>query len=79
MNFTTKKYTRPVLRAAVKSINVRNFSDPTTLANALSPRRGRRSAQFAALRNAVGTPLASLFAGNARSNKSTILSLLSRS
>ena len=76
MNFTTKKYTRPVLRNAVKSISARNFSDATTLANALSPRAGRRSAQFAALREAVNAPLNVLFSGNNRSNKSYILSLL---
>jgi len=77
MKFATKKYTRPVLHAAVKSINVNNFTDVNTFANALSPRAGRSSAQLAALRSAVGCSLNKLFVSRtARFNKSNVLAAL---
>jgi hypothetical protein len=54
MSFTTKKYTRPVLVQNVKSLNVSSFTNVTSFANALSPRTGRKSAQFNVLKATVG-------------------------
>jgi hypothetical protein len=78
MNYTTKKYTRPVLLNAVKSLSVKNFTDVTTFANALSPRAGRSSAQLAALRAAVGEPLKNVLsdAFGPAENKRYLISLL---
>ena len=53
MSFSTKKYTRPVLVNNLKKIKPENFASIDSLAKALSPRAGRKSAQFAALRNYV--------------------------
>lgn len=52
-NFRTKKYTRPVLLANISKLPMTAFNNITALANALSPRAGRKSAQFAALKNFV--------------------------
>lgn len=76
MSFTTKKYTRPALRKAVRSVNVNNFTDFNTFANALSPRAGRKSAQVTVLRETLNAPLNVLFAGDVKHNKQFILSLL---
>lgn len=76
MSFVTKKYTRPALRKAVRSINVSNFTNFNTFANALSPVAGRKSAQVTVLRETVNAPLKVLFAGSAKYNKSFLLSLL---
>ena len=76
MTFATKKYTRPALRAAVRSVNVNNFTDFNTFAKALSPRAGRKSAQVTVLRQTVNAPLNVLFAGSAKYNKQFLLSLL---
>ena len=74
--FTTKKYTRPALRKAVRSVNVNNFTNFTTFANALSPVAGRKSAQVTVLRQTLNAPLYVLFSGDAKDNKTFILSLL---
>jgi hypothetical protein len=76
MTFATKKYTRPALRAAVRSVNVNNFTDFNTFAKALSPRAGRKSAQIAALRETVNTSINVLFAGSAKNNKQFLLLML---
>ena len=76
MSFTTKMYTRPALRKAVRSVNVNNFTDFNTFANALSPRAGRKSAQVAVLRETLNVPVKVWFAGSAQYNKQFILSLL---
>lgn len=60
MSFTTKKYTRPVLAQNVKSLSLSNFASATSLANALSPRAGRKSAQFNVLKSTVGRGFTSL-------------------
>jgi len=51
--FSTKKYTRPVIARNIRKLSSDAFLNANTLADALSPRAGRRSAQFAALRNFV--------------------------
>ena len=53
-NFSTKKYTRPVLAKELRKLGVNNFSSFNTLATALSPRVGLRSAKVAALKSVVG-------------------------
>ena len=53
MSFSTHKYTRPVLVAELKKLSAKSFTDSNTLANAISPRAGRKSAKFAALRRFV--------------------------
>ena len=55
MTFTTKKYTRPLLRKELKKLKTENFYSLKTLAAAISPRTGTKSAKIAALRNHVGT------------------------
>lgn len=79
MSFSTKKYTRPALRRAVRSVNVNNFTNFNTFANALSPRAGRKSAQVTVLRETLNTPVSSLFVGSPQANKQFILRLLSLS
>lgn len=76
--FTTKKYTRPALRKAVRSINVNNFTDVSTFVSALSPRAGRRSAQVKALREVINASLNSVLSEKfaPRENKQYLLSLL---
>lgn len=54
MAFTTKKYTRPLLRKELKALNVRHYTGLKGLAAKLSPRTGTKSAKIAALRNYVG-------------------------
>lgn len=54
MSFTTKKYTRPLLAKELRKVNVNNFTNVSTFANAFSPRAGSRSAKFAALKSVVG-------------------------
>lgn len=76
MTFTTKKYTRPALRKAVRSVNVSNFTSYSNFVNALSPRAGSKSAQVAALRGALPVSLKTAFSGSAKSNKSFLLSIL---
>jgi len=51
--FSTKTYTRPVIARNIRKLSSDAFLNANTLANALSPRAGRRSAQFAALKNFV--------------------------
>lgn len=53
-NFSTKKYTRPVLAKELRKLGANNFSSFKTLATALSPRVGLRSAKVAALKSVVG-------------------------
>ena len=76
MSFTTKRYTRPALRNAVRKVNVNSFTDFNTFANAISPRAGRKSAQVTILRQVLKAPISALFAGSARLNKQNILNLL---
>ena len=52
--FTTKKYTRPVLRKELKRLNTKHFAGLKTLAAKISPRAGTKSAKVAALRAHVG-------------------------
>lgn len=53
--FTTKKYTRPLLRKELKRVNVKHFHGGLkTLAAKISPRAGTNSAKIAALRAHVG-------------------------
>lgn len=61
--FTTKKYTRPVLRKELKSLSVANFVSTKELAYALSPVKGSRSAKFSALRNSLPVSLKQVFEG----------------
>lgn len=68
MSFSTKKYTRPVLVQNVKSLSASNFANLTTLANALSPRAGKKSAQFNVLKSTVGRGFTSLLNDNSLSN-----------
>lgn len=53
--FTTKKYTRPVLRKELRKVKTIDFYNMETLANAISPRAGTDSAKMEALRNFVGS------------------------
>lgn len=76
MKFTTNKYTRPVLRKAVRSINVNSFTSYSSFINALSPIAGSSSAQVAALRSALPVSLKTVFGSSAKSNKSFLLSVL---
>lgn len=55
MAFTTKKYTRPLLRKELSKVKVNNFYSLNTLAQVISPRTGTKSAKVAALRKLVGT------------------------
>lgn len=61
MSFNTNKYTRPVLVNEIKKLNSSAFANVNSLADALSPRVGRKSAKFAALKRAVN--LNQMFAG----------------
>lgn len=62
MAFTTKKYTRPVLLANLRKVSASDYKTFNTLAQALSPRAGARSAQFSALNNLVsGAKLRNVF------------------
>lgn len=54
MAFTTKKYTRPLLVKELKKVKVDSFFSLKTLAQAISPRTGTKSAKIAALRSYVG-------------------------
>ena len=63
MKFVTKKYTRPVLLANIKKLPVSAFVSQTTLANALSPRAGKNSAQFSYLKKYVSTKVFSSTSG----------------
>jgi len=67
-NFATKKYTRPVLAQNVKSLSATSFASVSTFANALSPRAGRKSAQFNALKSIVGRGFTSLLNDSNLSN-----------
>ena len=84
MAFTTKKYTRPVLLTELRRVNVNNFNSLSSLARALSPRAGLRSAKVAALRSVVnetGLTLSTVFSGNVSPSfaKKTLLNLVRNS
>lgn len=53
MSFTTKKYTRPLLVSELKALKPSAFKSVRSLALALSPRSGMKSAKFNALNNFV--------------------------
>jgi hypothetical protein len=76
--FATKKYTGPVLVSEVKKLSVKNFVDFNTFVNAFSPRAGRSSAKFAALKNVLGNDtIKTTFAiSDSKSNKSFLLNAL---
>ena len=77
MGFSTHKYTRPVLVSELKRLNATKFSDVATLANAISPRSGKKSAKFAALKKYVN--LNKMFnTGRLLSVKLNIISALSK-
>lgn len=57
MSFSTKMYTRPVLIAELKKLPPSAFESFRTLAVALSPRAGLKSAKVNALRNQSNTAL----------------------
>lgn len=68
MAFATKKYTRPVLVQNLKGLSTSDFTNVTSLANALSPRAGRKSAQFNVLKATVGRGFTSLLNDNSVPN-----------
>jgi hypothetical protein len=73
--FSTKKYTRPFIISNIKNLPTSAFVDTDTLARALSPRAGRRSAQFAALKKFVN--LNKVFdSGSAKTVKQNLLRAL---
>lgn len=77
MSFSTKKYTRPVLLNNLRKLKSSDFSSVSALASALSPRAGRKSAQFAALNNYVR--VASIIGKNSNPNLSKKIILTSLS
>lgn len=79
MSFTTKKYTRPLLRSELSKVNTNNFVSLKTLASAISPRTGTKSAKIAALRSfvkAFHSNVNAVFVDSAKGNKQYLLRLL---
>jgi len=79
MAFSTKKYTRPVLLAELRRVNVNNFTSLRQLATIISPRAGTRSAKISTLRQLTNGKLNKLFGPSAKVAKSNILFLVENS
>ena len=76
-SFNTNKYTRPVLTAEIRQLNTASFVSISTLAKAISPRAGVKSAKISALREFTKAhssySLTSMFKNNTANQVKVIL------